>query len=101
MAELRLCDSVVAMQFKVRLGPAWAEAEQMSDVDLASLFGVDLINPRSAYAGNSCPQCRNHPTDSHVQLFVYGPAVEATTVEGRLVVKCLCGTTYWYAFSHA
>jgi len=90
------------MQWKVVLGPAWAEAEGMSDADLASLFGLDLVNARPAGAGDLCPRCRNHPNDCHVQLLSVDSATATPEqLEGRAFVKCLCGTLYWYAAVHA
>ena len=89
------------MQWKLILSRAGAEALGLSDADLASLFDIARASARPAGAGDLCPRCRNHPNDSYIQLLEEEPADVPEQVRGRVLVICLCGTTYWYAAVHA
>lgn len=89
------------MQPKIVLSRAWAEAEGMSDADLASLFDIDLAGAVLAGARDVCPRCGNNPADSAVQLFADEPAAATPEqVKIRVIVRCLCGATYWYPAVH-
>ncbi len=90
------------MQPKIILTVAWADRVGVSDADIDSLLDLMASSAIPAGPGDLCPRCRNHPVDSEIQFFA-PESVTATAeqVRSRAVVKCLCGTTYWYAAVHA
>ena len=84
------------------ISSAWLEAEKTSHPDMAGFLGIDLQGGVPGTTDNRCPKCGNHPADSVARIFV--PVSETSTaerVDGRESVRCLCGTTYWYAAVHA
>lgn len=89
------------MQPKVILSLAWAEAEGMSNSDLASLLSIESAGAIPAGANDLCPRCGNHPNDSLIEFFEPDPATATPEqVKSRMIVKCLCRTTYWCAAVH-
>jgi hypothetical protein len=96
---LARCFNVVASAMLpiVVLSSAWAEAMGWSHFEIGKLLlNLDPASTSPAGEGEVCPQCRRHPTDSEGWLFVPDSATATPEqVRGRMVVKCLCGTTYW------
>jgi hypothetical protein len=89
------------MQPKIILSPAWAAQEGMLDSALASLFDVDLTNILASTEHNRCPRCDNPPGDSNVQLLTDEPATATPErVSGHVIVRCLCGSVYAFAYVH-
>jgi hypothetical protein len=95
------CGSVVTMLPIVELTLAWAEEAGLTYSEIASLLfnDFDLDGAIPARADEGCPRCPRHPTERRGRLFVPESA-RAEEVKGRRVVKCLCGTVYWYAAVH-
>jgi len=79
------------------LSSAWAEALGWSHSEIGQLLlNLDPASAGPAGEGDLCPQCKRHPTDSEGWLFVPESATATPEqVRGRMVVKCLCKTTYW------
>jgi hypothetical protein len=88
------------VQPKFILSPALAARLSLSDVDLASLFDMDLLRVVPASESNTCPTCGNHAADSYAQLLVSKPAEAPEEITGRHIVWCLCESVYSFAFVH-
>jgi hypothetical protein len=81
----------------VILNLAWAEGMRWTPTQVAELLlDIKQANMVPAAEGKVCPQCRRDFRDSEGYVFDPEPAMTPDRVNGRMLVRCLCRTAYWY-----